>query len=564
MKLRKPSGARIKQGDMGPALFWALVALLLAGRVALAACQDVYVWIDGAPLDDELMFRAARSITAGDWLGAYDYLTLSKQMFFAVWLALLHLLHIPYLVAGQLLMGGAALAAAFALAPALPRRWMRLAVFALLAYSPAAAASFTLRVYRDNIFPALCLCAFAGFIGAALRCAGPARRQLGWLAMGGLGMGLAWITREDGMWLLPFAVVAVIATAVAVLRLGLPRRAGRLAALALPFALTALCVNAVCLVNWQHYGLWATSDFSTGPFAEAFGAMTRITHEDWDPLVAVPADVREKLYDQVPELAGLEYWLEEDEKFRDAWIGRPDGDYQTGGFYWALRRAAQYEGWYETPATAAEHWQAVADAINALCDSGALPADLPRRSSTTAPIRAEYVGPVLAEGLRSLWYAATFQDCAPYYADQRSLGQPEDLAVYHEYLGCTTNDAAQAGTDLPYYHPLRMLVYKAFEALRRVYALALPLALAAALARQLWLGWGMLRRRSSRGLLLWLALAGVLGMALLRCFMIAFVEVSSFGIGTYVMYLSTVHPLLLLYAAGGLLTGRKGAAGCGS
>lgn len=562
MKFRKSFGA--KQGDMGPVLFWVLLVVLIAGRLVLASCQDVYVWIDGAPLDDELMFRAAQSITAGNWLGAYDYLTLSKQMFFAVWLAFLHLLGVPYLMGGQLLMCGAALAAAFALAPVLPRRWMRLAVFGLLAYSPAAAASFTLRVYRDNIFPALCLYAFAGFIGVALRCAGPVRRQLGWLVMAGLGMGLAWITREDGMWLLPFAVVAVIATAVAVLRLpGLARRGGRVAVLAVPFALTAVCVNLICLLNWQHYRLWATSDFSTGAFAEAFGAMTRVTHEDWDPLVAVPADVREKLYDQVPELAQLEYWLEEDEKFRDAWIGRPDGDYQTGGFYWALRRAAQYEGWYETPQTAAEHWQAVADRINELCDSGQLPCDLPRRSSTTAPIRAEYVGPVLAEGLHSFWYAATFQDCAPYYADQRSLGQPEDLAVYHEYLGCTTNDAAQAGTDLPYYHPLRMLVYKAFEALRLLYAVALPLALAAALARQLYLGWGMLRRRSADGLLLWLALAGVLAMALLRCFMIAFVEVSSFNIGTYVMYLSTVHPLLLLYAAGGLLT-RKEAAACRS
>ena len=108
-----------------------------------------------------------------------------------------------------------------------------------------------------------------------------------------------------------------------------------------------------------------------------------------------------------------------------------------------------------------------------------------------------------------------------------------------------------------------MLVYKAFEALRLLYAVALPLALAAALARQLYLGWGMLRSRSADGLLLWLALAGVLAMALLRCFMIAFVEVSSFNIGTYVMYLSTVHPLLLLYAAGGLLT-RKEAAACRS
>ena len=34
--------------------------------------------------------------------------------------------------------------------------------------------------------------------------------------------------------------------------------------------------------------------------------------------------------------------------------------------------------------------------------------------------------------------------------------------------------------------------------------------------------------------------------------MIAFVEVSSFGIGTSTMYLATVHPLLVVYAFTGL------------
>lgn len=63
------------------------------------------------------MFRAANAITSGQWLGEYDYLTLSKSMFFAVWLALLNKLHLPYLLGGALLWCAAALLAAFALRP---------------------------------------------------------------------------------------------------------------------------------------------------------------------------------------------------------------------------------------------------------------------------------------------------------------------------------------------------------------------------------------------------------------------------------------------------------------
>ncbi len=97
--------------------FWLWAALITLLRCAVTHFQLAYMWAGGAPLDDELMFRAANAITSGQWLGEYDYLTLSKSMFFAVWLALLNKLHLPYLLGGALLWCAAALLAAFALRP---------------------------------------------------------------------------------------------------------------------------------------------------------------------------------------------------------------------------------------------------------------------------------------------------------------------------------------------------------------------------------------------------------------------------------------------------------------
>ena len=143
--------------------FWLWAALITLLRCAVTHFQLAYMWAGGAPLDDELMFRAANAITSGQWLGEYDYLTLSKSMFFAVWLALLNKLHLPYLLGGALLWCAAALLAAFALrplwrkSPAGQARALTLLLYALLAFLPSSWASYTLRVYRDNIFPALCL-----------------------------------------------------------------------------------------------------------------------------------------------------------------------------------------------------------------------------------------------------------------------------------------------------------------------------------------------------------------------------------------------------------------------
>ena len=97
--------------------FWLWAALITLLRCAVTHFQLAYMWAGGAPLDDELMFRAANALPSGQGLGEYDYLTLSKSMFFAVWLALLNKLHLPYLLGGALLWCAAALLAAFALRP---------------------------------------------------------------------------------------------------------------------------------------------------------------------------------------------------------------------------------------------------------------------------------------------------------------------------------------------------------------------------------------------------------------------------------------------------------------
>ena len=553
---------QILQKDMSRRAFWTAVALVVLAKLAVSRFQMIWVWVDGAPIDDELMFRAARSISAGAWLGEYDWLTLSKHMFFAVWLALCNALHIPYLAAGQLLACGGALAAAMAFAPVLRRYKSRFLVFALLAFSPAVSASFTLRVYRDNIFPALCMLFFAGLCGAALRWREPLGRCLPWLALAGAGLALAWLAREDGMWLLPFAAAGSLILLIAALRQAAPagKKAARCLALALPFGVLAAGLAAFSAVNWAYYGVFTVSDFSSGGFSAAMGAMNRVGAAFYTPLVSVPAEARALLYEQVEALTPLEKWLEEDEDLQNSFRNPELDDYQSGSFYWAVRKAAWYEGVYDSAPGAEEYWQGVADAINAACDAGDLPSEGSARTGTTPPIRAEYVAPVVKEGLYSLWYTLTFGGCQPYDGENLSIGPVEDLAVWENYLGQRTNSAAQAGTALPYYSPVQRAVYLGLETVRAVYALALPLAFAAAVVLQgknalVLLGDTRKKRPIALGRgMLALLLAGILGMALLRCFMIAFMEVASFHIGTYAMYLSSVHPLLILFSAAGLLT----------
>ena len=109
---------------------------------------------------------------------------------------------------------------------------------------------------------------------------------------------------------------------------------------------------------------------------------------------------------------------------------------------------------------------------------------------------------------------------------------------------------------------MQKAAYVLLTLLRWGYAVYLPLALLAALLvfvrRGLALlhgGRGLALLQGGGGALLWWLELGFLGMALFRAAMMAFMEVASFHIGTYVMYLATVHPLLALFAAAVLLAG---------
>ncbi|MBQ7902705.1 MAG: hypothetical protein IJ362_03140, partial [Oscillospiraceae bacterium] len=145
----------------------ALLAVML--KLVLAYGQYATIYPPLAPIDDHLMFTAAQSIVNGNWLGEYSWLALSKHAFFAVWLAFLHTVKVPYLVGNMALWALAAAAATMAVRPVVNKNWQKLFLFLGLLYNPAASAQYATRVYRDAIFPALCLVFFAGIAGVGLR-----------------------------------------------------------------------------------------------------------------------------------------------------------------------------------------------------------------------------------------------------------------------------------------------------------------------------------------------------------------------------------------------------------
>ena len=171
----------------GFAILIALGAVVL--KLVLAWGQYATIYPPLAPIDDHLMFTSAQNIVAGNWLGEYGWLTISKHAFFAVWLAFLHILKIPYMVGNMILWAVAAFFATMAVKPVLTKNWQKLFLFLGLLYNPAMSAQYATRIYRDAIFPSLCLMFVAGVVAVGLRYKEKIASWLVWLVLYGVSFG---------------------------------------------------------------------------------------------------------------------------------------------------------------------------------------------------------------------------------------------------------------------------------------------------------------------------------------------------------------------------------------
>lgn len=538
-----------EKNDIKKSVAVTIGVLALIFKLALTCTQYATIYPPLAPLDDDLMFKAAQSIVQGNWLGDYGWLTISKHMFFALWLAFLHTVKIPYMAGNMILWAAASLVCLLAFAPVIRKNWAKLFMFCSLLYNPAACASYASRIYRDSIFPSLCLIFFSCIAAVGIRYTEKSKKWLGWLIGIGASFGCIYLCREDGAWVLPFAAAAIVIIVGLLIYTKDRELLLKLGGFVVSFAVGAAVIAGYCYMNYRYYGRFIISDFTGSEFKSAYGALTSLRQDDWHPMVAVPEDVRQDVYRAVEMFAPVEEALKEP-LLVNGYKNRSIDDFTSGSFYWALRKALDSLGVYETPQKALEYYTQLTEEIQKAVDSGKLQTSNGSnklRKSVTPPIKAEYIPDVLAETGRGFWASVTFRQCDP--LAHRAVGREDEIAPVEEFIHQKGAVALIENTETPYLSPVRSITHGFLRFMAAVYKICIPVMLIISFIWQVKKLRADIRAEKTDGeSMLNVIMLGFLAMAVLRCAMIAFVEVSSFGIGTYVMYLSTVHPLLIAYS----------------
>ncbi len=548
--------ARNKQ--INAKLYTVLLLGIVCLRLVLALCQHVFLTPNSAGLDDGLMFAAAQYLAQGEGFGPYGAFTIAKTMGFALWLFFVHISGVPYLLANALLWLLCCGFALWALRPIAPGNLLRVVLFALFAFLPTSFAFFTLRVYRDAIFSSFCLLLFAGVLGLALR-AKETKTRGRWCASFGVGTGLVgvFLLREDGLVLLPFALCGLLLLLLCSIKNDEIKQKKQLVFQCVaPFGVLLAGIFGFSLANYMQYGVFMINDNTQGSFPGAYGAIVAVAREEseYQRFVPVPNEALDKLLQEVPSLQALEPSLEEGPVYNGFYNKERDG--YGGSFYYALRFAADLEGLTETAREAQHYWAAVQSEVELAVAEGRLES-APPSQSTVPSWNAQLLEPLVLEIINSLRMTLFFEDI--HFRPLPSEEPQNEATEMAAWLNTVPQaDVYEAGTDNIYYNALQKAIFAVCDGLIWAYRVLIWPMLTVALyqtGKVLWPGARsiLVDRRLPQKMLYALLSLGLLLSYLLRVFVAAYLEVAAFDIGTYLMYLASGMPALMLFCVFGCL-----------
>jgi hypothetical protein len=374
--LRNPDPPRPAIGSWLGTPVGTLLVYAIAIAFKLWLISDYSITAGYAPHDDYLFVRQALSVLEWNWLGPLNHLTLGKGPFFPMWLAAMHLLSLPYILALQLSYLTACVTFLLALRPFnLARPWQIL-IFTMFWFSPASFAATDFRVERSALYPSLVLLTVAFAVGLAIRSWQSLRPSVAWPIGLGLSFAAVWLTREEGVWLLPTLLLILVASL---------KRRRILSSWILSATVFIACLTFVAGLNHIFYGRFMIIGGRDPAFVDAYRAMTRAG--DDSPRLMVPMSLRtiERAASVSPAFAEIRPFLLESfptwrgfakntwtEMYPDGVVKQTlaaDNDAIGGYFVWEFLESVERAGYYKSAAVAHEYYARLARELNSACEA---------------------------------------------------------------------------------------------------------------------------------------------------------------------------------------------------
>ncbi|MGO9607166.1 MAG: hypothetical protein ACLQAT_27865 [Candidatus Binataceae bacterium] len=407
------------------------MALISGLYVAVCAYTPITI-LTIAPHDDGLFMSHGQRLADAHWLGPFSQFTLMKGPGYPAFLALSAWSGLPISITQSIFNCVAVGGLSWVIGRLSGSRILAFATFVLVLWNPGLVH---MRVNREAIAPGQVLL-FIAALSCALFCVTRRGQVVLWGSIAGAMLGWFWLTREEGVWILPGATLLVLGGA---LNVWLRTRTIRLpvtAAACMLFVFVLMMVG-FRLVNLIAYGSFVGVDFKEANFERALEILQSVRVGKPIPFVPVSASTRLAIYKVSPAFASLQKYL--DPPGGSPWSkfgceqGFPGtcGDIAAGWFPWALRDAAAAEGFYQSPTRASRFFGEVWTQIDSACRQGRLVCSFPLLPFMP-PITEEQVWQVPGNAGVALSYLL-FRKLPPLVSGP-STGTPADLSAAWRFL----------------------------------------------------------------------------------------------------------------------------------
>ncbi len=347
-------------------LFSGLLALTLF-KLWLVHTEEIY---GSATEHDALLFLNAAKHWY--WGSEYTWSAFVRPPAYPLFIASLHLLHIPLRVGIELLQAAGYLTLVAGLRNAGASRLVCLLSYAAMIFHPG---SFQLNsvTMADNFYAAVLPLALGGLLLTLLTA------RTGHAIWTGIAFAVLWNTREESILIPPLIVVFLV---LALIRQRLVARSWKAAirfwakpAGALVGILCTLNL-AVDAANYRAFLGFSKSELTASSFRAAYKALLRIKPDRDQRFVALSTDALQKAFSVSPTFSRLRPQLEGDLGRNwqvPAFAALGIHEIGTPWILWALRSTADAQGVHKSAESARRFYRNVAKEINRACDEGRIP-----------------------------------------------------------------------------------------------------------------------------------------------------------------------------------------------
>ncbi|NPD83752.1 hypothetical protein HNS38_03215 [Lentimicrobium sp. L6] len=502
--------------------------------------------------DDGLFVKLAYSLSAGNWLGAYNNLTLAKGMVYPAFIALNSFFGISLFLSQHLLFGLSCYLMLRAFYPIIKGNYWRILFFSVLLFNPVSSDWFTTRVLRDYFFLSISIIVVASFIAVYLRRQQNPRSYLGWVLVAGISLFLQQNTREEGFMFLPFLAWMSLLSLLVFLKkqkvvYGSEYKTSKkvfvkgVFIIVLPYLILIGGNLTIATINYFSYGAFIRNEIKTEAFTKAYAALTQVESDKW--LIDVPytTESRMKAYRVSSAFAELEPFMESEEN--GFLKGYPSGGKEIVGAFsiWSIRYAAEEAGYHDNLPQSQQFYYRMAGELNTAFENGDLQKNT-NFSMFSFTWDSRYAQPTMNKIIDIIKHIAFFENYHP--KPLANFGNLESISLFQNM---TNTPAAHLTGNINNYTPASIVKIFLLKAIQWIYAVFHPLLWLLSILSFLALSVRIIKNGFKDKLVgLWWIGSLLFAIAATRVFLIAFISVSQWD-AVNMQYLSISYPFLLTF-----------------